>query len=313
MKKIISISISLIMAFTMFIPQLVLAEDGGDIVDVPTEDQVINEHNIDNDDNDENNNEEEQNSEPEVVNSNVQTDVNGLAKKNEHLIYSNFIIKDKITVTHVMGRKVYLERYEKGKWKVEKKYNAGNGDKSEKITIVFPKKVRTVKYRVRVPSKTIKTVINKGDKQVIKTVEYKGVTKSTKTVAKKFKWPIKNNKRISSDFGSRHCPFHGREFHPAVDIPARTGTKVIAAADGVVVKAGRVRSFGKRIIVKHGNKKTETWYNHLSSIKVKKGQKVKAGQVIGRVGSTGDSTGPHLDFRIYIKGKAKNPTKYAAR
>ena len=246
----------------------------------------------------------------------VKTDIKGLDKENKFLIYSKTKVSDTIKVNHGVGRKVYLEKQVKGKWVVKKTYTAAKGDKSKTINVDYTascKKDKVAKYRIRIPAKTVNKTVKSNGEVVKKTTVYKQKIQTTKTVGEKFAWPLPGKRRISSGFGGRMCPFHGREFHPGIDIPARTGTKVRAAADGVVLKAGRVRSFGKRIIIKHGNKKTTTWYNHLSSIKVKKGQTIKRGQVIGRVGSTGDSTGSHLDFRIFINGKAKNPLKYAKR
>lgn len=246
----------------------------------------------------------------------VKTDIEGLDKENKFLIYSKAKVSDTIKVSHGMGRKIYLEKKVKGEWVVKKIYAAAKDDKSKTIKVDYTascKNDKVAKYRIRIPAKIVEENVNDAGEIVKKTTVYKQKIQKTKTVGEKFAWPLPGKNRISSGFGGRMCPFHGREFHAGIDIPARTGTKVRAAADGVVIKAGRARSFGKRIIIKHGNKKTTTWYNHLSSIKVKKGQIIKSGQVIGGVGSTGNSTGPHLDFRIFINGKAKNPLKYANR
>lgn len=124
-----------------------------------------------------------------------------------------------------------------------------------------------------------------------------------------FCWPTPSSSRITSDYGWRNCPFHGKEFHPAIDIGASSGSAVLAAADGTVISSSYRSSFGNCIIIDHGGGVT-TWYNHLSSRLVSVGATVSKGQQIGKVGSTGDSTGPHLDFRVYVNGEAQNPMSY---
>lgn len=132
---------------------------------------------------------------------------------------------------------------------------------------------------------------------------------SSKYDGGEFSWPAPGNYRITSGYGYRNCPFHGREFHPAIDIAGPTGSPVVAAASGVVVTSQYRNSFGNCIIIDHGGGVT-TWYNHLSVRSVSVGTSVTKGQRIGSIGSTGDSTGPHLDFRVYIDGKSQNPNSY---
>ncbi|MGI6765679.1 MAG: murein hydrolase activator EnvC family protein [Lentihominibacter sp.] len=124
-----------------------------------------------------------------------------------------------------------------------------------------------------------------------------------------FCWPVPASSRITSGYGYRMCPFHGKEFHPAIDIGAPSGSAVLAASSGRVISSSYRRSFGNCIILDHGGGVT-TWYCHLSSRGVGVGAYVAKGQQIAKVGSTGHSTGPHLDFRVYINGKAQNPMSY---
>ncbi|MDD7035927.1 MAG: peptidoglycan DD-metalloendopeptidase family protein [Firmicutes bacterium] len=124
-----------------------------------------------------------------------------------------------------------------------------------------------------------------------------------------FCWPAPSSSKITSGYGVRNCPFHGKEFHPAIDIGALSGSAVLAAADGTVITSCYKASFGNCIIIDHGGGVT-TWYNHLSSRLVSVGATVSKGQQIGKVGSTGDSTGPHLDFRVYVNGSAQDPLSY---
>lgn len=124
----------------------------------------------------------------------------------------------------------------------------------------------------------------------------------------KMQWPLPGHKRISSNYGWRNCPYHGRELHSGIDIPAPNGTPIKAAAGGKVVLAGYNGSYGNCVIISHG-KGIWTLYGHASSVTVKKGQEVKAGQTIAKVGSTGNSTGPHLHFEVRKGANAhKNST-----
>jgi len=113
---------------------------------------------------------------------------------------------------------------------------------------------------------------------------------------------------ISSGFGWRNDPFNKkkREFHQGIDIAAPWGTEVRAAAQGKVIFTGWNNGYGLMVRIKSGYG-YETMYGHFSRILVKKGLKVKKGQVIGRVGSTGRSTAPHLHFEVRHNGKPLNP------
>lgn len=115
---------------------------------------------------------------------------------------------------------------------------------------------------------------------------------------------------ISSGFGYRKDPFTGeRHLHRGVDIATRMGTPIIATADGIVVSSKKDRHFGNIIEVDHGNGFC-TRYGHNAANFVKKGDRVKRGQVIGTVGNTGRSTGPHVHYEVRLNGVAVNPRKY---
>lgn len=117
---------------------------------------------------------------------------------------------------------------------------------------------------------------------------------------------------FSEAYGWRDDPITGnREFHQGVDIVAPHGTTVRAAADGVVTTAGRMAGYGKMLQVSHGYGYA-TRYGHLSEILVKPGQRILRGDAIGRVGSTGRSTGPHLHYEIFKSGRRVNPYRYVA-
>lgn len=115
---------------------------------------------------------------------------------------------------------------------------------------------------------------------------------------------------VTSRFEYRKSPFTGRrEFHHGLDIAARIGTPVMASADGVVIYSGRKGSLGYAIIVDHGHGMV-TRYGHLNECLKKRGDHVKREDIIGTVGNTGLSTGPHLHYEIRINGVPVNPEKY---
>ena len=129
-------------------------------------------------------------------------------------------------------------------------------------------------------------------------------------IAGEFGWPLDGHYRISSGFGIRTDPIQNvLKKHNGIDLPAPTGTPVYAAKDGKVIAAGEMGNAGNAIIIDHGNS-VETRYYHLSKIHVKNGKSVSQGELIGEVGSTGKSTGPHLHFEIRVKSNPVDPLHY---
>jgi murein DD-endopeptidase MepM/ murein hydrolase activator NlpD len=115
---------------------------------------------------------------------------------------------------------------------------------------------------------------------------------------------------ITSRFEYRKSPFTGRrEFHQGLDIAARAGTPVVASADGVVIVSGRKGSLGNAIMIDHGNGVISR-YGHLTECLKRQGATVRREEIIGTVGNSGLSTGPHLHYEIRINGVAVNPEKY---
>ncbi|WP_333696395.1 M23 family metallopeptidase [Flavobacterium sp.] len=125
--------------------------------------------------------------------------------------------------------------------------------------------------------------------------------------------PVKNEDltRMASGFGYRNDPFTKiRKMHYGMDFTAKTGTPVYATGDGVVEKADNSLSgYGNLIVIRHGYGYT-TYYAHLSKYKVKPGQKVKRGDIIGLVGSTGRSEAPHLHYEVHKDGEPINPINF---
>lgn len=116
--------------------------------------------------------------------------------------------------------------------------------------------------------------------------------------------------RLTSDFGMRTHPVLGqRRGHKGVDLGAPTGTPIVATADGLISRASWFSSYGLFVSIEHGGD-LQTRYAHMSRLNVAEGQRVRKGEVIGFVGSTGRSTGPHLHYEVRIDGKAVNPVPY---
>ena len=120
----------------------------------------------------------------------------------------------------------------------------------------------------------------------------------------------KNLKQTASGYGYRIDPIYKTtKFHSGMDFSANIGTPVYATGDGRVIKVGWESGYGKLIKVDHGFGYV-TWYAHLNNYKVRVGQRVVRGEVIGEVGNTGKSTGPHLHYEVHLKGKVVNPVNY---
>ena len=125
--------------------------------------------------------------------------------------------------------------------------------------------------------------------------------------------PVRNEnlKQMASGFGYRTDPFtKARKMHEGMDFTAKTGTPIYATGDGVVARADNTASgYGNHIVIRHGFG-YETLYAHLSKYKARAGQRVKRGDVIGYVGSTGRSEGPHLHYEVHKDGKVVNPLNF---
>ena len=124
--------------------------------------------------------------------------------------------------------------------------------------------------------------------------------------------PLAGELEMTSPFGVRIDPFlHEPSMHTGMDFRANVGDPIYATAAGRVIKAGWDGGYGQMVEIEHGEG-LSTRYGHMSEIGVTVGQRVRAGQVIGRVGSTGRSTGPHLHYETRVNGEAVNPEKFLA-
>jgi murein DD-endopeptidase MepM/ murein hydrolase activator NlpD len=121
-------------------------------------------------------------------------------------------------------------------------------------------------------------------------------------------WPVEG--QVTGSFGERIDPFNGEgAFHSGVDIGTSYGHPIVAPADGIVTLTDNMGGYGKTIMIDHGNS-ISTRYGHLSGFAVTAGQKVQRGDVIGYVGESGRSTGPHLHYEVRINDTPVNPYKY---
>lgn len=121
-------------------------------------------------------------------------------------------------------------------------------------------------------------------------------------------WPVSG--RITSYYGYRIAPLSiASEYHTGIDIANEPGTPVYAPADGVVRYSGWANGYGLSMVLDHGFSYS-TLYGHFSELVAKEGAQVRRGQLIGRVGSTGTSTGPHLHYEVWLDGVPKDPVKY---
>ena len=121
-------------------------------------------------------------------------------------------------------------------------------------------------------------------------------------------WPVKG--WLTAGFGHRRSPFTGRrQMHEGVDISNSVGTPVVSPADGIVSYAGPLGGFGNVVSIDHGHK-ISTFYAHLQQHKVSRGQRVRRGDVIALLGTSGRVTGPHLHYEIQVNGAAVEPSRY---
>jgi murein DD-endopeptidase MepM/ murein hydrolase activator NlpD len=121
-------------------------------------------------------------------------------------------------------------------------------------------------------------------------------------------WPV--NGHLTASFGERLDPFSGEgEFHTGVDISATYGDPVRVTADGVVTSAGNRSGYGRMVVIDHGFGMT-TWYGHLSNFNAEPGQQVHRGDIIGYVGVSGRTTGPHVHYEVRLNNAPINPWRY---
>ncbi len=136
------------------------------------------------------------------------------------------------------------------------------------------------------------------------------LSRRSKYVEGQMVWPLQYTTNITSSFGNRlHPILRIYTMHTGIDIGGKSGESILAANDGTVIISGWQSAYGYTVVLDHGGGIT-TLYAHCSKILVTKGDEVKVGQIIAKVGSTGWSTGPHLHFEVRVNGEPQNPLNY---
>lgn len=234
-----------------------------------------------------------------------------------YYLISEIIEKDNELLTNIEEQKNKIENDKK---KLEEKQKEVKTQKAEqeKINVVLSNQKTQKQNKVSQLSekeKQLSADIDKYKAEVRKIEAQLKVAANNASSSGKvytggaFLWPCPNYSYISSRYGYRNCPFHGRELHSGIDMAAPYGSAILAAADGQVIQAGYVSSYGNMVMVYHGSGLT-TMYAHCSSLLVSVGQTVKRGDKIAKVGSTGDSTGNHLHFSVKVNGSYTSPNPY---
>lgn len=185
-------------------------------------------------------------------------------------------------------------------------------DNSNIIKTNAQKNKKEVKVQNKVSkSKTKSNIAVNKNKDTVPTISKSSSNKKGNVISNLLVFPAVGT--ISSPFGYRVLKLQdgsvSKEIHSGIDIAAPMGSKISSALGGVVKFAGVVDGYGNTIIISHDNG-METLYGHCSKLEVKAGDKVEAKQEIGKVGSTGRSTGPHVHFEVRINGSAVNPMSY---
>jgi murein DD-endopeptidase MepM/ murein hydrolase activator NlpD len=230
----------------------------------------------------------------------------------ESLRYKDTIAQQKESIKEFKDNIEYFETYAKKlnvmaglkSPDVLKEVGLGGGSQnnSHQMNPVEPSQSLTLKDLERI-SKKAEGVERNLSQLVVFFENEKAILASTPTI-----WPTKGY--LASPFGWRDDPFTGkRTFHRGYDIVTAVGNPIVATADGVVVRCKNDKIGGNTVVISHRGGYT-TRYLHLQKWLVKPGQKVKRGDTIGLVGSTGKATGPHVHYEVHVNGRPVNPYRY---
>lgn len=202
-------------------------------------------------------------------------------------------------------------KLEENKANLEKLYTAANDEKKQLDTVNTMKSNELTSYNSEITNnKAAIAKLEKEEKELEEHIKRIEAMSTGKYDGGQMLWPLNGYTRISSKFGYRTHPIYGnKNLHTGVDIPAPYGTPIHAAYSGKVVVSQWQKSYGNYIMIDHGSGYF-TLYAHASKLVAKVGDIVKTGDVIAKVGSTGDSTGNHLHFSFRINGKYVEPTQY---
>lgn len=216
------------------------------------------------------------------------------AKRTKLKEYKNKLINEKKRIDNAQV-KIKAEQYSLENYKVERQ-NAKNS---------IQKDIQLLNIR----EKELQRESNALEQRILAAIRASGSNKKPYSGGK-FAWPLVIRGKLTSPFGWRTDPINGfRDFHRGQDISAPGGTGVVAVADGTVITSRYQGSYGNVVMIDHGGG-ISTVYAHNSALLVREGSKVRKGQLIARVGTTGRSTGNHLHFEVRINGKLLNPMQY---
>jgi murein DD-endopeptidase MepM/ murein hydrolase activator NlpD len=230
--------------------------------------------------------------------------LNRILQQDQNLIKSvqekkqNLVLKK----TSLETQKQELEVNKQSQQEKQQQLNAQIGDKKVILSSVEKEKntYQQALNEMKQNSEQLQAMISQ--------IESKG--NPSKVGTGKFTWPTPGYTTITDDYGMRlHPILKVYEMHTGMDIGAPAGVSIHAADSGTVIFSGWMGAYGQAIVIDHGNG-ISTLYGHQSTLLVSKGTAVSKGQVIGKVGSTGWSTGPHLHFEVRVNGKPVNPHAY---
>lgn len=228
--------------------------------------------------------------------------------------YLNYVIQeDQETVAHIASQKEKLSS-QKRKLESQKRQLAETKEKCDQKQAVLNQQASS-KQRLfsnvlaeRQQYEQVLMEMEGGSNYVARML--RGYCSSRQLGTGIFRWPTPGYNAITSPYGMRHHPVvQNYKLHTGIDIGAPAGAMIVAADSGVVVHSGWMGAYGNAVLIDHGNG-LATLYAHQSSTLVPRGGKVVKGQPIGRVGSTGWSTGPHLHFEVRVNGNPVNPAGF---
>ena len=232
------------------------------------------------------------------------------------LEYDNKVLEERKAVREVIaGQKTEIENIKAGQETRRKTLN------EKKATLDTKKQAQNeIISQLEAQERTVRANVErqKAEEERIQNMIAEAVAKENTTTVStittsgtgSMQWPCPSTKYVTSEFGSRSQPVAGASTnHKGLDIGAAMGADIVAADSGTVLFSGNSSSYGKYMVITHGGGIT-TLYAHCSQLLVKAGASVAKGQVIGKVGSTGVSSGPHLHFEVSVNGVRQNPRNY---
>lgn len=227
--------------------------------------------------------------------------INRISKRDKQIVEDMNLAKQEVEYKRKLKETEKLETQKEAKEKKDRLDNfvASRAD--------LERQIKQSKDRIALLEKQEKELLEKSKEMNNLIVT---LSRRAKYVEGQMVWPLQYTTSISSPFGNRRHPITRKySMHTGIDIEGKSGESILAANKGTVIIAGWQDVYGNTIVIDHGGGIT-TLYAHCSKILVKKGDEVKVGQIIGKVGSTGWSTGPHLHFEVRVNGEPENPLNY---